>query len=69
MNVGNLCFTGMSCGGCAAKVMSAVASLSLAPQVDVNQKRGRVQVHSWRQQAEPEAEIRSLGSDVTAVDR
>jgi hypothetical protein len=40
MNVGNLNFTGMSCGGNTAKVMSAMASLSLAPRVDLNQKGG-----------------------------
>ena len=67
MNVGNLNFTGMSCGGCAAKVISAMASLSLAPRVDLNQKGRRVQVHSRRQQAQSDPKIRQPESDLTAV--
>jgi len=48
----------MSCGGCAASVKRAVASLDAAAQVDVDLTRGHAQVHTERQQAEIETKIR-----------
>lgn len=67
MNVWNLKVTGMSCGGCAASVKRAVASLDPAAQVDVDLNRGHVQVHTQQQQAEIETKIRSLGYGVTVA--
>jgi copper chaperone len=67
MNIWNLQVTGMSCGGCVASVKRAVASLDPAAQVDVDLNRGHVQVHTERQQAEIETQIRSLGYGVTAA--
>jgi copper chaperone len=67
MNVWNFKVTGMSCGGCAASVKRAVASLDAAAQVDIDLGRGHVRVRTERQQAEIETKIRSRGYGVTAA--
>ncbi len=67
MNVCDLEVTGMTCGGCAAKVKRAVTSLDPTAEVTVDLDRGHVQVHTVRQQGEIEAKIQSLGYGVAAA--